>query len=230
MPSQTLGFQGHITECAASNMNGKVSDDAVAVKTLRCFEYEDPEENQGKLEELNNKVRRELGLLRTLKHSIIVHLLGVTQVFGPILAAVLPWMSNGTLYSFLKNKGQMLTLVERLQLVHGIGSGQNIYTRFSVFHGDLHSGNVLIDEEYHLRISDFGLAATIGRLQPGLSYLQQLLSTKHTGAVRWTAPERLSGCKPKPPGDIYSFRCVMFEAATRAGVLSMTEISPAGIV
>ena len=93
-----------------------------------------------------------------------------------------------------------------------------------VAHGDLHSvcwwhfvlkhaiifhqGNVLIDEEHNLQISDFGLSSTIGKLQPGLSYLEQL---SNVGAVRWAAPQQLSGCELCPSGDIYSFACIMFE-------------------
>ena len=77
--------------------------------------------------------------MRRLEHPNIVPLLGVAQGFGPILAIVLPWMSNGTLHSFLTNKGQSLTLADRLKLVslksvagigavdhlqsHGIASG-----------------------------------------------------------------------------------------------------------
>ena len=53
--------------------------------------------------------------MRRLKHRNIVPLLGVTQGFELILGAVLPWMSNGTLHSFLKNKA--LVIVERLELV-----------------------------------------------------------------------------------------------------------------
>ena len=64
-----------------------------------------------------------------------------------MLAPVLPWMSNGTLHAFLKNKGKALTVVERLQLVnhaililiggadhsqvHAIGSGLK-YCAFSL--------------------------------------------------------------------------------------------------
>ncbi|KAF8557113.1 kinase-like protein [Imleria badia] len=202
------GAFGDVYKCRCRNTSGS---SLVAVKTLRYFASEDPEKNRKNLESNNKAFRRELGLLRRLGHSNIVPLLGVTQGFGPILAAVLPWMSNSTLHTFLKNKGQTLTIVERLQLVHGIGSGLEYIHSISIFHGDLHSGNVLIDEEYNPRISDFGLACTIGRLQPGLSYLQRLSSTSNVGAVRWAAPERLSGCKPDPSGDIYSFGCVMFE-------------------
>ena len=71
---------------------------------------------------------------------------------------------------------------------------------------------MLIDKEQNAQISDFGLACTVGSLQPGLSYLQQLSSSSNNpGAARWAAPERLSGCKPHPSGDMYSFGCVMFE-------------------
>ncbi|KAF8434148.1 kinase-like domain-containing protein, partial [Boletus edulis BED1] len=150
-------------------------------------------------------LRRELGLLRRLEHSNIVPLLGVSHNFGPILAAVLPWMANGTLHSFLKNKGRTLSIDERLKLVHGIGSGLEYLHSLSVFHGDLHSGNVLIDEEQNPRISDFGLACTIGKLQPGLSYLQRLSSTSNVGAVRWAAPERLWLQTPPLRGHIFTW-------------------------
>ena len=75
---------------------------------------------------------------------------------------------------------------------------------------------MLIDEEQNARISDFGLACTVGRLRPGLSYLQRLSSSSNNpGEVRCAAPERLSGCKPHPSGDMYSFGCVMFEVIIR---------------
>ena len=83
---------------------------------------------------------------------------------------------------------------------------------------------MLIDEEHNPRISDFGLACTVGRLQPGLSYLQRLSSsTNNPGAARWAAPERLSGSKPHPSGDIYSFGCVMFEVITRFDIWATTD-------
>jgi len=207
------GAFGDVYKCRCTNASG--SSSLVAVKTLRHFASEDPEENQKK-----KVLRRELGLLKRLEHPNIVPLLGVTKGFGPIPGVVFPWMSNGSLHSFLKNKGQTLTLVERLQLLQGIGSGLEYLHSIPVFHGDLHSGNVLIDEEHSPRISDFGLSSTIGKLQPGLSYMERLSS--NVGAVRWAAPERLSGCKPHPSGDIYSFGCMMFEVTTRPRVLATT--------
>ena len=81
-------------------------------------------------------------------------------------------------------------------------------------------GNVLVDEEHNPWISDFRLACTVGKLQPGLSYLQRLsLNTNNPGAVGWAVPKQLSGCKAHLSGDIYSFGCLMFEMITCPGIL-----------
>lgn len=85
-----------------------------------------------------------------------------------------------------------------------------MFRTFVLYHAlIIHQGNVLIDEEHNPRISDFGLSSTIGKLQPGLSYLQRFSNTP--GAVKWAAPEQLAGCELHPSGDIYSFGCIMFE-------------------
>jgi len=181
----------------------------VAVKVLRYFESANPEENRRLLDQLNNQIRRELGLLRRLEHPNLVPLLGVATIFGQMPDVVFPWMLHGTLHSFLKSR--TLPLMDRLQWVHGIGSGLEYLHSNNMFHGDLHSGNILVDEDQTPRISDFGLACTIEKVQPGLTYLQRLSNTNNPGSARWAAPERLDGSKPHPSGDIYSFGCIMFE-------------------
>ncbi|KAN0092910.1 Protein kinase-like domain containing protein [Tylopilus felleus] len=202
------GVFGDVYKCRYSDTSE--SSSLVAVKVPRYFASQDPEEARRRLE-VKKDLRRELGLLRRLEHPNVITLLGVAEGFGPIQAIVLPWMSNGSLHAFLENKGETFTMDERLHLVLGIVSGLEYLHSIPVFHGDLHSGNVLIDDEYSPRISDFGLSCTVGRLQPGLSYLQRLSSTGNFGAVRWAAPERLSGYESRPSGDMYSFGCIMFE-------------------
>ena len=82
----------------------------------------------------------------------------------------------------------------------------------------------MIDEEQNAQISDFGLACTVGSLQPSLACLQRLSSgTNNPGAARWAAPEQLSGCKPHPSGDMYSFGCVMFEVIIRFDIWATTD-------
>jgi len=180
---------------------------SVAVKVSRYLQY-NSEENRRLLD--NNQIHRELGLLRRLEHPNLVPLIGVTSIIGPSLGVVFPWMLHGTLHSFL-DKNKTFTIVERLKLVHGIGCGLEYLHLNDVCHGNLHSSNILIDEDQTPRISDFGLACTMEKVQPGLTYLQQLSSTNHPGLARWAAPEQLEGSKPHPSGDIYSFGCTMYE-------------------
>ena len=82
---------------------------------------------------------------------------------------------------------------------------------------------MLINDECSPRISDFGLSCTIGRPQPGLSYLQRLSSAKNVGAVRWAIPEQLSGCEPHQSANVYLFGCIMFEVMTHLYPLEKTE-------
>ena len=52
-----------------------------------------------------------------------------------------------------------------------------------LIHGDLHAGNVLIDDEGSARLTDFGMSL----ISEGTGY--NYGSTHGGGAVRWTAPE-----------------------------------------
>ncbi|KIJ63536.1 hypothetical protein HYDPIDRAFT_29333 [Hydnomerulius pinastri MD-312] len=88
----------------------------------------------------------------------------------------------------------MLELAHRFKLLGDIASGlQYLHSfKFPVIHGDLTSKNVLIDEDYNARLTDFGLASVIagGEMEEDLAYLQ--MSIQRAGAVRYAAPELVS--------------------------------------
>lgn len=64
--------------------------------------------------------------------------------------------------------------------------------------------NILVDDHFRLRLTDFGLVwlADVSKETQG--------SYNH-GAIRWMAPEVLSGCRPTYASDLYSFACVCVE-------------------
>lgn len=73
-------------------------------------------------------------------------------------------------------------------------------------------GNILIDEEEVVRLTDFGMSVT----SDGTPY--QYGSIHGGGAIRWTAPElidaeefRLTSRRPTFQSDVYSFGCVGYE-------------------
>ncbi|KAG1863261.1 kinase-like domain-containing protein [Suillus subalutaceus] len=108
-------------------------------------------------------------------------------------------MTNGTLTSFLDQNNETLGLRDRVFLLHGIAADLNYLFSLTedrhmdlnpIVHGDLSGANVLINGERKAYLADFGLSGTFKKLI-GMTYLAKM--TGHPGAVKWVAPELLSG-------------------------------------
>lgn len=81
-----------------------------------------------------------------------------------------------------------------------------------IVHGDLHAGNLLVDENGSIRLTDFGMSL----IAEGTAY--NYGSQHGGGAVHYTAPELfepetfgLKTSRPTPRSDIYAFACVCTE-------------------
>ncbi|KAF8351797.1 kinase-like domain-containing protein, partial [Amanita rubescens] len=91
---------------------------------------------------------------RSLSHRFILPLLGIYEDESQ-LCLVSPFMANGTLTQWRKERTPDAVEVRRLMLEVAEGI-QHLHTE-GIVHGDLHGGNVLLDSEYHCKITDFGL-------------------------------------------------------------------------
>ena len=91
---------------------------------------------------------------------------------------------------------QLWQIAEGLAYLHSEG----------LVHGDLHAGNVLVDDDESARITDFGMTI----ISEGTPY--NYWSIHGGGATRWTAPELLdpeefdlASSRPTFSSDIYAF-------------------------
>ncbi|KAG1812945.1 kinase-like domain-containing protein, partial [Suillus subaureus] len=95
-----------------------------------------------------------------------------------------------------------------------------------IIHGDLTGTNVLIDGDGKVYLADFGLAGTINQLT-GMTYLTEL--TCRPGAIRWTAPEILSGEESTSAAttrsDMYSFGSIMLMQLTNLSFVPWCHLS-----
>ncbi|KAG1741463.1 kinase-like domain-containing protein [Suillus paluster] len=210
------GAYGNIYQCTYHAPEGDVK---VAIKAIRPLST-----NAAELTELSQILRRELGIWKRLGHPNILNLIGTAQKFGPLVASVAPWMVDGTLTSFLKEKRDTLKLRDRLRLLRDIAEGLDYLHRCSftadggnfgpVVHGDLTGSNVLINNGSAC-LTDFGLSGTLQTLI-GMSYLAK--TSCRPGAVRWAAPELVSDAQPPAAvtiqSDIYSFGSIMLQVLT----------------
>ncbi|KAG2076484.1 kinase-like protein [Suillus decipiens] len=205
------GTYGNIYKC---KYHGPEGDEDVAVKAIRPQYFN------------ADTFRRELGIWKRLQHSNILKFMGTTEGFGPSVALVAPWMTNGTLTSFLDKNNETLKLGGRMLLLRDIAAGLEYLHTFSlandghtnlnpVVHGDLTGNNVLVDGDRRAYLADFGLSGTLNKLT-GMTYLARM--TCHPGAVRWAAPELLSGEEPTSAAttqsDMYSFGSIMLQVLT----------------
>ncbi|MEX0718634.1 MAG: protein kinase [Planctomycetaceae bacterium] len=152
------------------------------------------------------RFRREMELLKALKHPHIVQCFGgVSDEKQAFYAMEL--VEGGTLAELLHKKGRFSpdeTIRYGLQmcgaLAHAHAAG--------VIHRDVKPGNFLRTDDGNLKLSDFGIAFVAGE--------SRLTSDgKTVGSFPYMAPEQIRG---KPPlsyqTDLYALGCVLFEMLT----------------
>ena len=93
-----------------------------------------------------------------------------------------------------------------------IASGLAYLHEEGIVHSDLHGGNILVDDDGHARLADFGMAL----IAEGTAY--NYGSLHGGGAIRWSAPELLDpeefgfeNSRPTFQSDIYAFACMCVE-------------------
>ncbi|KAF7982002.1 hypothetical protein HWV62_30847 [Athelia sp. TMB] len=159
------------------------------------------------------RVRREIFIWMGLSHANIVELLGTTNDPNQLsLGMVSDWMDNGNLGAFIV---EGLALSDRLQITCDVAAGLAYLHSKDVIHGDLTSGNVLIDNAGRALLVDFGLSSLTAAFE-GTSFMASVIG----GALRFRALEFMppvdedhSDFKPEltTASDIYSLGSVILQ-------------------
>jgi serine/threonine protein kinase len=169
-------------------------------------------------QKLLNSFQDEVSLLATMRHPNICLLIGVCAE-GTHMAIVTELVPRGSLWDVLHNNpnasnlgnGQSpLTSEQQYRALSDTCRGlAYLHHRVPpVLHRDLKSANLLVDESFHIKICDFGLA----RLRD-LSNVA--IMTTQVGTVQWMAPEVLRGDNTySESADIFSLGIVMWEVIT----------------
>ncbi|KAJ7847497.1 kinase-like domain-containing protein [Mycena olivaceomarginata] len=115
-----------------------------------------------------------------------------------------------------------------------IVQGLDYLHSMNIVHGDLRGNNILISDEHHACLSDFGLATTIREDNTDTTAGPLASSSNRGGSMRWFAPELIVpeqfGCERfvrTRATDVYAFACVCIELQTGAPPFADLQEVPA---
>ncbi|KAH0902077.1 hypothetical protein HID58_041580 [Brassica napus] len=158
-------------------------------------------------------------MLSLLHHQNLVNLVGYCAD-GDQRILVYEYMQNGSLEDHLlelvRNKKKPLDWDTRMKVAAGAASGLEYLHETAdppVIYRDFKASNILLDEEFNPKLSDFGLAKV------GPTGGETHVSTRVMGTYGYCAPEYALTGQLTVKSDVYSFGVVFLEMITGRRVI-----------
>ncbi|KAE8722602.1 CBL-interacting serine/threonine-protein kinase 12 [Hibiscus syriacus] len=159
------------------------------------------------------QVKREIAIMRRLRHPNIVKLIEVLATKTKIYF-VMEFAKGGELFTRI-SRGRFSEDLSRRYFQQLISAVRFCHSR-GVYHRDLKPENLLLDENWNLKITDFGLSAVTDQIQPD-GLLHTLCGTPAYVAPEILAKKGYDGAKI----DLWSCGIVLY--VLHAGYLPFNE-------
>ncbi|CAA7013601.1 unnamed protein product [Microthlaspi erraticum] len=194
--NRILGQGGQGTVYKGMLVDGRT----VAVKKSRVVD-------EDKLEEFINEVV----ILSQINHRHVVTLLGCcleTEV--PVL--VYEYIPNGNLFQHIHEESDDYTMIWGVRLriavdIAGALSYLHSYACSPIYHRDIKSTNIMLDEKYRAKVSDFGTSRSV-------TVDHTHWTTVISGTVGYVDPEYYGSSQYTDKSDVYSFGVILVELIT----------------
>ncbi|KAM7500683.1 hypothetical protein LguiA_025097 [Lonicera macranthoides] len=192
--------------------HGIYMDEPVAVKIIRV---PDDDENGVLTARLERQFNREVTLLSRLHHQNVIKFVAACRK-PPVFCIITEYLPEGSLRAYLhKLEQKSLPLQKLVTIALDIARGIEFIHSQGVIHRDLKPENILINQDFKLKIADFGIACEE-------AYCDSLVDDP--GTYRWMAPEMIKRKSYGRKVDVYCFGLILWEMVT--GTIPYEDMSP----
>uniref|UniRef100_A0A5F8HD78 TNNI3 interacting kinase n=1 Tax=Monodelphis domestica TaxID=13616 RepID=A0A5F8HD78_MONDO len=164
---------------------------------------------------------REVSILCRLNHPCVIQFVGACLNDPSQFAIVTQYISGGSLFALLHEQKRILDLQSKLIIAVDVAKGMEYLHNLTqpIIHRDLNSHNILLYEDGHAVVSDFGESRFLQ--SPDEDNL-----TKQPGNLRWMAPEVFTQCtRYTIKADVFSYALCLWELLT--GEIPFAHLKPA---
>ncbi|XP_014831761.1 PREDICTED: interleukin-1 receptor-associated kinase 4 [Poecilia mexicana] len=178
---------------------GFLNNRAVAVKKLNPID-------DMPLDKLQDQFNQEIQTLKVLKHENLVDMVGFS-CDEQQMCIVYAFMANGSLLDRLAclDGSPPLSWRQRCLIAEGTARGLEYLHSNHHVHRDVKSANILLDENFVAKISDFGLTRASAKHTSTTMRTDRIVGTR-----AYMAAEALRG-EITPKSDVFSFGVVLLE-------------------
>ena len=215
---------------------GYWNEKKVAIKKYISLKKQREKEAQNKinknldLKAILLKFIKEINIISNLRHPNLVLFMGASISKHNTCYLIMEYINNGNLFDFIhkvqykKEKNYQkydLNLTTNIALEIALAI-KYLHCR-NITHCDLKTTNVLLDENYHVKITDFGVSKMVNILYEKRHMLNAKNKTTH-----YMPPEIMKDLKYEEASDVFSYGMILYEIIT--GEIPYSDLQPNQII
>ncbi|KAG6021008.1 hypothetical protein E4U41_002635 [Claviceps citrina] len=189
-----------------------VTGELLAVKQVQTPAPGATGQSETRKQSMIEALKREMGLLRDLRHPNVVQYLGCSSS-ADCLNIFLEYVPGGSVQTMLNSYGALPEPLVR-SFVRQILMGLSYLHGRDIIHRDIKGANILVDNKGTIKISDFGISKKLEQSNILGNAKNNRNRPSLQGSVFWMAPEVVKQTEYTLKADIWSLGCLVVEMMT----------------